>query len=469
MKIFQQTGLILTICVLLTSCQKFVDIKKTSTESTIETANDCQLIMDNYELFNSDYPFDGEGSADDYYINDLTYSDTYTSIEDQSVYTWDMQAIRLNSFQWVRPYNKIYHTNLVLETLAKLQGRETQAALNNLRGSALFLRAYALFQVAQLYAKPYGPTASQDMGVPIHLVSDINDTPGRGTVQETYDRIAADLIEAAAMLNETSSMATRPNKAAAFAMLARVYLSMEDYTNAMSAANSALQLRAALLDYNSPAVNKDPSSNTPFARYNPEVIFHSILASSTFLSPGNPFSNAAKIDLDLVNSYADNDLRKTVFFKPNLDVNEGTWRFTGNYEPTTSSTLFNGLSVDELYLVRAECYARSNRADLAMADLNMLLRNRWVTGSYTNMTAISADDALAKVLTERRKELVMRGQRWTDLRRLNKDERFRKNLSRTVTAGGASTTFTLPANDIRYTLLIPQEVITNSRLSQNPR
>lgn len=467
MKIFQITGLVLAV--MLSSCQKFVDIKKTSIESTIETANDCQLIMDNYELFNANYPFDGETSADDYYISNLTYNDTYTSVEDQIVYTWDAQAIRLNSFQWVRPYNKIYHTNLVLETLAKLEGKETQAILNNLKGSALFLRAYALFQVAQLYAKPYGSTAAQDPGVPVHLISDINDTPGRGTVKETYDRILADLNEAVGLLNETSAMATRPNKAAAYAMLARVYLSMEDYTNALTAADAALQLRGSLLDYNSAGVDKSESSNTPFPRYNPEVIFHSILASSTFLSPGNPFSNAAKIDLDLVNSYANDDLRKTVFFKANLDMNEGTWRFTGNYEPTTSSTLFNGLSVDELYLVRAECYARSNRADQAMTDLNTLLRNRWKTGTYTNMTAASATDALAKVLTERRKELVMRGQRWTDLRRLNKDDRFKKDLSRSVTTGTTVRTFSLPANDVRYTLLIPQEVITNSRLQQNPR
>jgi len=82
-----------------------------------------------------------------------------------------------------------------------------------------------------------------------------------------------------------------------------------------------------------------------------------------------------------------------------------------------------------------------------------------------DMTASSANDALVKVLTERRKELLMRGTRWTDLRRLNKDTQFAKTLSRTVVGA----THTLPPNDPRYTLLIPQEVITNSALEQNNR
>ena len=100
-----------------------------------------------------------------------------------------------------------------------------------------------------------------------------------------------------------------------------------------------------------------------------------------------------------------------------------------------------------------------------MADLNTLLRTRWITGAYTDMTATSADDALVKVLTERRKELVFRNVRWSDLRRLNMETRFQKTLTRTA---GAQT-FTLPPNDPRYVLLIPGDVITYSTLTQNPR
>jgi hypothetical protein len=454
-----KSSIYILLIIAFTSCQKYVDIKKTSTESLIETASDCQLMLDNYDLFNANYPYDGEYSADGYYISSDTYNDTYTSIEDKTIYAWETGAIRSSSTEWVESYKKIYNTNLVLETLTKLSLND------NLRGTALFLRAYAYWNLAQLYTKPYGTTSNQDPGLPLHLKSDVNDVPGRGTVQQTYDRIITDLKEAATLLNETAPIGSRPVKAAAYAMLARVYLSMEDYPNAFNSANTALGLKSTLLDYN--AVN--PESNTPFPRYNEEVIFHSILADNEFLGAGNPFTNVAKIDVDFISSYDDNDLRKTVFFKANEDINEGTFRFTGNYEPSTSSTLFNGLAVDELYLIRAECNARADNPSAAMTDLNTLLRNRWVTGTYTDMTAANAEDALSKVLTERRKELIMRGQRWTDLRRLNKDTRFKTNLSRSVTVDGAVQTFTLPANDGRYTLFIPQEVIVNSSLPQNVR
>jgi len=60
---------------------------------------------------------------------------------------------------------------------------------------------------------------------------------------------------------------------------------------------------------------------------------------------------------------------------------------------------------------------------------------------------------------------MMRGQRWTDLKRLNKDSRFAVTLSRTV----QGTTYTLPPNDPRYALLIPSEVILNSSMPQNAR
>jgi len=453
----------------LSSCQKYVDIQKTSTQSLIETANDCQLVIDNYKLFNADYPYDGAYSSDDYYVSAETYNDEGTSIEDRSIYGWEPNAIRQGSDQWLNAYRKIYHTNLVLETVAKLKGKEEAGTLDNLQGEALFLRAYALWNLAQLYIEAYDASTTSAPGLPIHLKSDINDVPGRGSVKDTYSRIVTDLKDAATLLKETSSVPSRPVKAAAYAMLARVYLSMEDYVAAGDAANSALKLTNTLMDYNTGDVSKSPFTNTPFKRYNKEVIFQSILAANTLLSSGNPVFNAAKISNDLVDAYDDKDLRKQVYFKPNEEQNEGTFRFTGNYEPTSSSTLFNGLAVDELYLVRAECYARAGNVSAAMDDLNTLLRTRWETGAYTDMSAADAEEALVKVLIERRKELVMRAQRWTDLRRLNKDPRFRTDLQRSVEVEGVPKTFNLPAGDSRYTLLIPQEVIANSAIPQNQR
>lgn len=450
-------AILLLTCLGLVSCRKYVDIKKSSSQSFLETANDCQLLLDNYDLFNTDYPADGELSADDYYLDDAGYHLDRVTIEARTFYTWQPTAIRASADAWVKQYNKIYHANLILETLSTLSGTD----IDNLRGSALFMRSYALWHLAQLYIQPYSAATLQAPGLPVHQKSDINDVPGRGTVKETYDHIVSNLREAAGLLNITSSISSRPNKAAAYAMLARVYLSMEDYPNALIAADSALVLKNDLLDYNTADLN----TLTPFVRFNKEVIFHSVKSREDALDPGYGEGNSAIIAPELINAYAENDLRRSIFFKENLSEIDyttplGTYRFSGNYEPSVSSAQFNGLSVDEMYLIRAEAYARANNATDAMSDINTLLRSRWKTGTYADQTATNATAALEIVLQERRKQLVMRGLRWTDLRRL-------KNKALTRIVDG--TTYTLPAGDSRYTLLIPQEVITNSQLLQNVR
>lgn len=465
--------ILMTALICSFSCKKYLDIKTNSSQVTAQTAQDCQRLLDDYSTMNVGYPSDGEASSDDYYVKTNEYLNPgyYPVVqEDREIYTWSPNAIRAKAApQWQNSYKVVFNANLVLETLQKLNGGNTdQNTLNTLKGSALFFRSYAYWQLAQVYTKPYSAAnATQDQGIPLRNSTDIVEVSSRGTLQQTYDRIIEDLQTAKDLLQPTSTIASRPNKAAANAMLARVYLAKEDYPNALAAATAALNLKSDLIDYNA----LDPNAFLVFdPRFNKEVIFHSVMARNAILTPGNDYGPFAKIDSTLLQSYAANDLRNQIFFKPNYDqttfIPDGSFRFTGNYEPTFNyADFFNGLAVDELYLIRAECYARANQPTEAIKDLNTLLKMRWQTGTYTDMVASSSADALSKVLTERRKELLMRGLRWTDLRRLNKDPLFAVSLKRNV--NGA--TYALPPNDPRYTLLIPTEVIQNTGLAQNQR
>ncbi|KIO78292.1 hypothetical protein TH53_04575 [Pedobacter lusitanus] len=439
------------------SCKKFLDAKPTSNISKI-SVSDLQGLLDDYDTMNTNYPCDGEISSDNYFLLDANFN-TLSVPDEQNLYLWKTDAQRTAPGSvvgyWSNPYKIVYNANLILETLNTPEaGTLDQQTFNNLKGSALFYRAYVYFQLAQLYTKPYNAnTAGQDLGIPIRITTAVEDKYDRGTVQKTYERIIADYQDAIALLPATSTIKTRPNRAAAYAGLARTYLAMEDYVNAGKMADECLKLYSTLMDYNSPAISK--TSLTPFSRFNSEVIFQTLTISSGPLTPSR-----AKVNTDLYNSYSTQDLRKQVFFK----TATGGFRFTGNYEPVTISTFFNGLATDEVYLIRAESYARAGNTTLAMADLNTLLRFRYAS-PYTNMTAINADDALTKILQERRKELLFRSIRWSDLRRLNKDTRFQTTLSRT----NNGTTYVLPPNDLRYVLLIPQGVINTTGYPQNPR
>ncbi|MBS1503668.1 MAG: RagB/SusD family nutrient uptake outer membrane protein, partial [Bacteroidetes bacterium] len=299
-------------------------------------------------------------------------------------------------------------------------------------------------------------TALSDLGIPLRLKADIAEKVGRGTVQEVYDQIINDLNQAITLLpSVTQPYRTTPTKQAAYATLARVYLTMGDYGNALSNANSALGFNNTLLDYNT----LTPSSrlSMPYFYNNPEVLIYSVI------STGILANLYAVIDSSLYKSYDNNDLRKTLFFSgiPNAYGPS----FVGTYGGKNPYQLFSAPAVDELYLIKAECEARAGSTNQAMTDLNALLSKRWKTGTFTNRTASSSSDALAQILTERRKELVMRGVRWSDLRRLNGDP----NYSVTITRKYKGQLYNLTPGSNLYVWPIPQDEILYSGIPDNPR
>jgi hypothetical protein len=82
--------------------------------------------------------------------------------------------------------------------------------------------------------------------------------------------------------------------------------------------------------------------------------------------------------------------------------------FRGYYD--YGGNQYTGIATDEIYLIRAECLARSGNTSDALKDLNNLLAKRWKTGiTFTPIQATNADDALVKILAERKKELLFRG------------------------------------------------------------
>jgi len=437
----------------LPSCKKYLDAKPDKSLEIPSNLQDCQALMDNATVMNMSHPFQGEVGSDNYY---LKYSD-WTSSEktDRDDYIWKADA-DVNVGVWSAGYTAVLYANQVLSTLGGIAVTPAnQPQWDALKGAALFYRGLAFYQLAQIWSPSYvASTASTDMGIPIRLSPDISVKSTRSTLKETYDQVLQDMQAAVTLLPDnkpvTNISKTRPCKAAAYAALSRVYLSMGDYTNAATNANNALQLYNTLMDYN----QLDPASTVPITQFNPEVIFDASSGFCITLYYG-------KVDTSLYSSYQANDDRKKILF---IDNGDGTFTFKGGYGGNPAYELFTGFATDELYLTRAECSARAGNTANALADLNRLLQNRFEP-PFTPITAANADDALHLILTERRKELLFRGIRWTDLRRLNKDPQFAITQTRILNG----TTYTLPPNDLRYVWLIPQAVLKQVNLPQNPR
>lgn len=436
------------------ACKKsdFLNSKPDQSLVVPTTLKDFQGILDNDRYMNGAgnngiIPSLGEIGADNYYLADADYVSNLMQNE-QNEYIWAKQVYPgIDVVDWNQAYRSVFYSNIVLEGLSKINiTTDQQTIWNNLEGSALFYRAHMFYQLAQVFAPPYNEnSASTDLGIPLRLGTQVNDEIQRASIQQTYDKIIADLKSALALLPRDPLYKTRPSSIAVFGLLARVYQTMQNYDSAFAYANNYLQLKNTLLDYNNYISN-------PIPRFNDEVIFNCLLSVPAPIRYNY-------VDTVLYSSYDLNDLRKTLFFgsrggKPNFGMS-----YDG-FQP------FGGIATDEVYLIRAECYARKGNTNAALTDLNALLNKRWKSGTFTPYTATDANDALRQILSERRKELVWRALRWTDLRRLNKDPQFAITLKRII-QGQA---YTLPPNDLRYVYPIPDNVISfNPGMPQNPR
>lgn len=435
------------------SCQKFLDKKSDQRLATPQTLADLQALADHPGLSNSTRIVNN--LTDEYYIT----HDYWQAMgeEDRDSYVWDAN---LNAYEeWISTYNHIYYCNTILDNIDKVNDAANTSVANPIRGSALFLRSFYFYKIAELYAPPFdSATYKTDWGIPLRLNADFNTTVSRSTIEATYNQIIQDLQTASELLknNKPTSQLnkTRPTVTACYGLLARTYLQTGNFEKALEYADLCLETYNQLMNFNDPAL-VTPSAPIPIKRFNPEVVFYAAAQDAIPATPG------AMIDSNLYSSFHGDDLRKSVYFELNTD---GTARFKGSYNGSVGN-LFQGIATDEIYLISAEAAARTGNAGKAMNRLNTLLSQRFLTGTYNDYTGLQAVEILPIVLTERKKTLIGRGTRWSDLRRLNKTPALATTIKRNLD----HQSITLPPNDHRYTLLIPAEVISKSPMPQNKR
>lgn len=444
------------------SCKKedsFLGAKPNQALAVPSTLADLQNLLNDDQVFNrASDPALGEISSDDFSVQDDAFVALFLSAE-RNAYTWQnsiYDATLTQVSDWNGPYLMVYYANTILEALPKLSNAGNQAQADQINGAALFYRSYAFYNLVQTFALPYDEaTAATIPGVPLRLSSDLNTRPQRASLADCYRQITSDLQAALQLLPVTAVFKTQPSQPAANALLARIYLAIGKYGEALTYANACLNQYPTLTDYN--PLNA-PGTTSIAKTYVDEDIYHSTLQSYSVLVN----RRYSYVDPAFVALYNDHDLRKTKFFTT-LDGMPAFPRFVGSYD--FKNLKYSGLATDEVYLIKAECQARSGDVTSAMATLNTLLVKRWKASTFIPLTSVSQEDALNQILLERRKELLYRGLRWTDLRRLNKDPKTSFQLQRTVNG----ITYTLPAGDPRYAMPIPDNEVGLGGTTQNER
>ena len=229
---------------LLASCQDFLDVKPSSSaasEESIMNAADAEVAMNGLirKMTSSSY----------YGRNFVIYGDAKGgdfAIRSQgrgldALYTFNHSATS-NSYYgfWSQIYNIILQANNLLMNIEKIEeaGNGT-AALEEYKGQALTARALLYFDLVRLYGKPYNMDKTS-FGVPLVLEPlDASAQPTRASVEEVYTQIINDLTDAAPLLS-TGAKDGYLNYYANLAIQARVNLFMENYADALAAAEEII-------------------------------------------------------------------------------------------------------------------------------------------------------------------------------------------------------------------------------------
>lgn len=439
----------------------FLDAKPSTSIVQPSSLDDFQGLLENSSIYYS--PALPTLSADEYnFISYPVYLSASTTTE-RNAYIWakDLFAGETDGGDWSSPFHCIFYSNNVIAGLDKIRDTEKdQTRLNFLQGWAAFNRAFAFYELVSNFSTAYDPaTADTDPGIPLKLNPSVDDIQPRASVQQTYDQIIADLFRAGRLINLEVPGANRyhPSKTAVHALLARIYLSMRKYDLAELQADSSLQLYSKLIDYNTIS----PSSAEPFTRTNDELILRKATVLKYSATTVNTNSQIS-INPAILSSYENKDLRRSLYFRTNAST--GAVSMKRMYNGATAIKPFTGLATDEVYLIKAECAARRGDLATALSYLNGLLAKRYAAGNFIPVSSSDQQGVLNRVLIERKKELIWRNIRWSDLKRLNKE-----GANITITRELNGITYELSPNSSRYVFPIPDDEISLSGIKQNQR
>ena len=306
---------------------------------------------------------------------------------------------------WRDSYKLIYAANSVIEGVDNSISL-SQENKNQLKGEALFIRGYLHSLLVELYGSiPYISTTDYVL----------NTTVARLPVDEVYNNIISDLINAEELLSDDiTGERVRPYNGVVNALLARVYLYTGQWEASVTAADKVINAFVFEPDLNKVFLKNSSGSIWQFKPIREGVNSNEGTESIAFTTTppvGNAISNS------LLMAFESGDQRLVQWMGSVTDGTD-TWYYPFKYKensPTTISLEYSVLfRLAEQYLIRAEAKAQLGDISGAHQDLN-IIRSR---AGLANTTALTLDDLLEAILQERRVELFMeQGQRWFDLKR----------------------------------------------------
>lgn len=408
------------------------------------------------DLFGRTVPVIGDVLADNAFQH-ATNTNRYTLFNN---YGWGVSDANITGF-WTNAYTVILRANNIINNTSL----PASATVNLYKGEAYAIRALCYFTLIRYFARPYTDNPAA-LGIPIVTVYNPDFKPARSTVADVYTLIVKDLDSSYANI----PAATAPNssqfrKYAAKGLQAKVFLTMGDNTKALAAAKDVIANGGYTVipgaDYvaywNDPAVRAN-KIETMFEVSSDAVNNQAFDALSYLYSQAGNYGDFVVTDSakGLSPLFAAGDVRKGVF--PTV---------SRSGKPVTSIAKYPAISGDrsdtkilrmsEIYLIAAEASLPTSEAD-AITYVNYITSRRGAVAIASTGTQLFED-----IITERRKELALEGDRYMDLQRLKRAIDRPKDYS--------PNTLAVPYLNYRRVFPIPQAELdanANIRTQQNP-
>ena len=317
-------------------------------------------------------------------------------------------------------YGVLNQANNIINALPNVPDG-TPEERDQILGEMYAVRALCHFDLLRLFAQPYAYRANaQHNGIVIVTKTpDVFDMQERATVYDSYKQVVEDLKAAIELTTEENKLGGTKKfwvgPVAAKALLAKVYVYMEDWNNAINYATQVLEEPGynlvdgdLLLDEWS---NNVPSSEDIWVLDNTVVVAASMSNYVGYTDVTNDVF--CSVTSDLINLYEPGDWRLSLYGE-----------FAGDsvtYKYQTNSNIENNIVVirlAEMYLIRAEAYARTNQEALARSDLQVIRERADPSAGFVNL---SGQDLIDEILLEKRREFALEGHIFFDLKRTQSD------------------------------------------------
>ena len=368
---------------------------------------------------------------------------------------------------WTQLYLSIRNANLVIQNTPN--GSETtESEQEQFVGEAKFLRALDYFYLVRCWG-----------GVPLRTEETMDELNiSRSSVSDVYNLILSDLLYAEEHLPDEPRLIGTPSKWAAKTLLADVYLTLEDWTEAKTKAKEVIDSgNYSLVKVTEPAdfdniYGPDIENTTEeifYLKYTRgesdegwKFVKYNHVSGSGYFGAGGYYAFYTTTDNLIMKNWDENDFRKqNGFYRWDIGIGSNTLLFKKFCDPdATTSYAGNDYPIyryADLLMIYAEAATRANSSptEEAVECLNKVHRRAYGLDPETPssidylLSGYDENSFIDLVIRERGYETFNEGKRWLELVRTGKAAEIIKEV-KGITIAEKQYLFPIPTSETSY-------------------